>query len=160
MDSKNIVLLLSQRQAKLLEAERDSIIIEEEESIENFYSMLQQYKTLKKDVRDKVFTPKYCLPFLQPGRLVCIECSKNDENNSSFSIKDAVTWGVIINFERIKGVSEGEIHFVSFTFTFSSLFLQLMFSFQMMEIRSQKMRATQWMFLRDVKCTRMKLPKK
>ncbi|KAK4406839.1 DExH-box ATP-dependent RNA helicase DExH9 [Sesamum angolense] len=82
------VLVHCSEQAKVLEEERDSIVIEEEDSLENYYSLLQQYKDLKKDVRDLVFSPKYCLPFLQPGRLVSIQCTKNDESSSSFSIKD------------------------------------------------------------------------
>lgn len=98
-----------EKQAKVLEEERDSILIEEEDSLENYYSLLQQYKILKKDVRDIVFSPKYCLPFLQPGRLVCVQCTKNDESSSSFSIKDDVTWGVIINFERVAGLSEDDV---------------------------------------------------
>ncbi|KAL0348195.1 UNVERIFIED_CONTAM: DExH-box ATP-dependent RNA helicase DExH9 [Sesamum angustifolium] len=44
----------------------------------------------------------------KPGRLVSIQCTKNDESSSSFSIKDEVTWGVIINFERVKAVSEDD----------------------------------------------------
>ena len=97
-----------QKQAKSLEEERDSIILEEEDSLENYYSLLQQFKSLKKDVRDIVLSPKYCLPFLQPGRLVSIQLIKVDDNLPSFSVKDDVTLGVIINFERIKGLSEGE----------------------------------------------------
>ncbi|KAK6143786.1 hypothetical protein DH2020_024134 [Rehmannia glutinosa] len=97
-----------EKQAKVLEEERDSIIIEEEDSLENYYSLLQQYKALKKDIRDIVTSPKYCLPFLQPGRLVSIQCTMNDENSSSFSIKDEVTWGVIINFGRVKVASEDD----------------------------------------------------
>ncbi|XP_073269885.1 DExH-box ATP-dependent RNA helicase DExH9 [Primulina huaijiensis] len=95
-----------EKQAKVLEKERESMIIEGEDSLEDYYSLLEQYKTLKKDVRDIVLLPKHCLPFLQPGRLVCIQCTKNDENSSSFSVKDDVTWGVMINFVRIKEVSE------------------------------------------------------
>lgn len=95
-----------EKQAKNLEEERDSMIIEEEDSLENYYTLLQQYKSLKKDVRDIVFSPRYCLPFLQPGRLVCIQCRKSDESSSSFSIEEQVTWGVIINFERVKGLPE------------------------------------------------------
>ncbi|KAL7205686.1 hypothetical protein ACSBR2_018585 [Camellia fascicularis] len=97
-----------EKQAKDLEKERDSIVIEEEDSLENYYSLLEQYKSLKKDVRDIVFAPRYCLPFLQPGRLVSIQCTKSDETSSSFSIEDQVTWGVIINFERVKGRSEDD----------------------------------------------------
>ncbi|KAM7478206.1 hypothetical protein LguiA_026419 [Lonicera macranthoides] len=99
------------RQAKQLEEERDSIVIEEEDSLENYYSLIEQYKSLTKDVRDIVLSPRYCLPFLQPGRLVCIKCKRSDidENSAdSFSIEDQVTWGVIINFERVKGLSEDD----------------------------------------------------
>lgn len=97
-----------EKQAKVLEVERDSIIIEEEDSLENYYSLLQQYKTLKKEVHDTVFSPKHCLPFLQPGRLVSIQCTKSDESSLSFSTQDEITWGVIINFERVKVASDDD----------------------------------------------------
>ena len=102
-----LLTLHTQKQAKNLEEERDSIIIEEEDSLENYYNLIQQYKSLKKDVRDIVFSPRYCLPFLQPGRLVCIQCTKTEENSPSFCIKDQTTWAMIINFERVKG-TEGK----------------------------------------------------
>ncbi|CAA0833585.1 RNA helicase- ATP-dependent- SK12/DOB1 protein [Striga hermonthica] len=98
-----------EKQSKALENERDSIIIEEEDSLDNYYSLLQQYKSLKKDIRDTVNSPKYCLPFLQPGRLVSLQCTINDEGSSSFSLNDEVTWGVIINFERVKVPSEDDV---------------------------------------------------
>lgn len=92
---------------KNLQEERDSIHIEEEDSLENYYSLLEQYKSLKKDVRDIIFSPRYCLPFLQPGRLVCVRCTSNDESTPTFTIEDHVTWGVIVNFQRVKSLSEG-----------------------------------------------------
>lgn len=94
-----------QKQAKDLEAERDSIVIEEEESLKDYYDLLLQHKSLKKDVRDIVFSPKHCLPFLQPGRLVRIR-STCEERKPSFSTEDDVTWGVLIDFERLKGAGE------------------------------------------------------
>ncbi|XP_024932437.3 DExH-box ATP-dependent RNA helicase DExH9 isoform X2 [Ziziphus jujuba] len=97
-----------EKQAKDLELERDSIIIEEEESVKNYYNLLQQYKSLKKDIHDIVFSPRYCLPFLKSGRLVSIQCTKSDEISPSFSIEDQVTWGVVINFQRIKTASEDD----------------------------------------------------
>lgn len=97
-----------ERQMKDLQEERDSIHIEEEDSLENYYSLLQQYRNLKKDVRDIIFSPRYCLPFLQPGRLVCVRCVSNDESTLALSIEDHVTWGVIINFQRVKGLSEDD----------------------------------------------------
>ncbi|XP_004300008.1 PREDICTED: superkiller viralicidic activity 2-like 2 [Fragaria vesca subsp. vesca] len=96
-----------EKQAKELEQERDSIIIEEEDSVKNYYNLVQQYKSLKQDLREIVISPKFCLPFLKPGRLVSIQCTKSDEA-STFSTKDHVTWGVILNFQLVKTVSEDD----------------------------------------------------
>ncbi|KAF6176653.1 hypothetical protein GIB67_034515 [Kingdonia uniflora] len=98
-----------QKQVKNLEEQRDSIIIEEEDSLNDYLHLLRECKKLKKKIRDIVFSPKYCLPFLQPGRLVSIECTKT-EQTPSFSIEDQVTWGVIINFEKVKHLSKEEIN--------------------------------------------------
>lgn len=96
-----------QKQAKDLELERDSIIIEEEESLKNYYDLVRQYRSLKKDIHDILFSPKYCIPFLQSGRLVCIQCTRSDDISPSFSIEDQVTWGVVTNFQMVKTASEG-----------------------------------------------------
>lgn len=101
------ISVVLQRQAKVLEQERDSIAIEDEEDVKDMYNLLQQYRSLKKDVRDIIFCPKYCLPFLQPGRLVSILLTKDFDNQPSSFLEESTTWGVIINFERIKGVEEG-----------------------------------------------------
>lgn len=100
-----------QKQAKDLELERDSIVIEEEDSVKNYYILLQQYDSLKKEIHDIVLSPKYCLPFLQSGRLVSIQCTMSDEISPTFSLKNQVTWGVIINFQRVRTASEGENSF-------------------------------------------------
>lgn len=99
--------LFLQKQLKELKMERDSMVIEEEESLKDYYNLLQQYRSLKNDVRDIVFSPKYCLPFLQPGRLARIRIV-GDDKMPSFSGEEQVTWGVIISFERVKGSAEGK----------------------------------------------------
>ncbi|KAL5699123.1 RNA helicase [Ranunculus cassubicifolius] len=96
-----------EKQAKALEEERDSIIIEEEDSLNDYYHLLKDYQKLKKECRDIVFSPRYCLPFLQPGRLICIRCT-DTADTPSFFIEDQVTWGVIINFQKLKGLSEDD----------------------------------------------------
>ncbi|KAF5734786.1 putative helicase [Tripterygium wilfordii] len=96
-----------EKQAKMLEKERDSMIVEEEDSVQNYYNLLQQHKSLKKDVRDIVFSSKYCVPYLQSGRPICIQCTLGDESQS-FTVEDPVTWGVIVNFERVKSLSEDD----------------------------------------------------
>uniref|UniRef100_A0A0E0BRB5 Helicase ATP-binding domain-containing protein n=1 Tax=Oryza glumipatula TaxID=40148 RepID=A0A0E0BRB5_9ORYZ len=93
-----------EKQVKELELERNSMIIEEEENLKSYYDLLQQYKNLKKDVRDIVHSPKYVLPFLQPGRLARVQYSTDEQ--STFSIDENITWGVTINFEKVKTHSE------------------------------------------------------
>ncbi|ERN20203.1 DExH-box ATP-dependent RNA helicase DExH9 [Amborella trichopoda] len=96
-----------EKQVKVLEEERDSIVIEEEEKLKGYYSLIQQYKSLKKDIRDITLSPKYSLPFMQPGRLVRIQCARSDTRVSYFSVEDQVTWGVIVNFERVIHSADG-----------------------------------------------------
>ncbi|WOK97165.1 DExH-box ATP-dependent RNA helicase DExH9 isoform X1 [Canna indica] len=94
-----------EKQLKELKLERDSMVIEEEDSLKDYYNLLQQYRSLKNDVRGIVLSPKYCLPFLQPGRLARIQLV-HDDKMPSFSSEERVTWGVILNFERIKGSAD------------------------------------------------------
>ncbi|KAI8532022.1 hypothetical protein RHMOL_Rhmol11G0180700 [Rhododendron molle] len=54
------------------------------------------------------FQADRAIPDLEPGRLVSLQCTKSNESYPSFSIEDQVTWGVIINFERVKGLSEDD----------------------------------------------------
>ncbi|XP_040951843.1 DExH-box ATP-dependent RNA helicase DExH9 isoform X2 [Gossypium hirsutum] len=96
-----------EKQVKALEEERDSMIIEEEDSLRNYYSLIQQYKSLKNDIRDIVFSPKYCLPYMKSGRPICIQCI-DDETSTSFSVEDHVTWGVLMDFHRVKSVIEDD----------------------------------------------------
>ncbi|GKV52707.1 hypothetical protein SLEP1_g59278, partial [Rubroshorea leprosula] len=75
--------------------------IEEEDSLKNHYNLIQQYKSLKKEVRDIVTSPKYCIPHMKYGRVSCIQCT--DEGKSpSFSIEDPITWGILLDFHRVK----------------------------------------------------------
>ena len=96
-----------QKQMRMLKEERDSIVVEEEDKLKDYYDTLENYKSLKDDVRSIVTNPKYCLRFLQPGRLVSILC-ENDETAPVLSLEEHTSWGVIVNFERVKSItSEG-----------------------------------------------------
>lgn len=97
-----------QKQIKSLEEERESIVIEEENSLKDYFNLLEQHRALNKEIRDIVLSPRHCLPFLQPGRLVSLECTSSDEDLPLIFIEDQLTWGLVINFERVKSVSEGE----------------------------------------------------
>ncbi|CAN6448867.1 unnamed protein product [Victoria cruziana] len=94
------------KQAKDLEEERDSIVIDDEEEVKDYYSLLQQHRSLRNEIHDIILRPKYCLPFLRPGRLLRINCSRNDEKDPCLSIDGNTTWAVLINFERVKSSLE------------------------------------------------------
>ncbi|KAG2603689.1 hypothetical protein PVAP13_4NG006500 [Panicum virgatum] len=80
-----------EKQIKELESDRNSMVIEEEESLKDYYDLLQQYRSLKKDVRDIVLSPKHVLPFLQPGRLVRILYSTDGRPEDSDYTVDVLT---------------------------------------------------------------------
>lgn len=102
------MILYTQKQIKALEKERESIVIEEEKSLKDYYDLLEQHRSLNKEVHDIMLSPRHSLPFLQPGRLVSLECTSSDEDLPTIFIEDKLTWGLVINFERVKSVSEGE----------------------------------------------------
>ncbi|XP_046844163.1 exosome RNA helicase MTR4-like [Xenia sp. Carnegie-2017] len=74
---------------KDLETKRDAIVIHNEESIASFYKIRHQLKKLGDDMLGFIHRPKYCLPFMQPGRLVHVKHEDMDFD-----------WGVVINFQK------------------------------------------------------------
>lgn len=78
---------------KKLEEQYNRIQITNEESVVTYYKIRQQLAKLAKEIEDYIHKPKYCLPFLQPGRLVKV---KNEE--------DDFGWGVVVNFSKKSNV--------------------------------------------------------
>jgi len=72
-----------------LESEKAQMVIEDEGTIRAYYDLRKQLDTYAEDMRNVIIHPNYCLPFMQPGRLVEI---KHGEHNFG--------WGAIINFAR------------------------------------------------------------
>lgn len=65
--------------------------IEQEDEIQSYYEIRKQLESYKQDVRDVVNHPSYCLPFMQPGRLVRIKHLDMDFG-----------WGAVVNYSRAK----------------------------------------------------------
>jgi ATP-dependent RNA helicase DOB1 len=79
-----------------LEQERDSIVIRDEAQSMMYYKIRQQLEKLKKELHSFITLPKYCLPFLQPGRLVKVIDGENEYG-----------WGCVVNFQK-KPIKKGE----------------------------------------------------
>ena len=72
-----------------LESERDGIVVERENVIAEYYDLKEKIAVYEQDMKDVMNHPNYCLPFIQPGRLVRI---KHD--------KKLYDWGVAVNYNR------------------------------------------------------------
>ncbi|XP_047426042.1 exosome RNA helicase MTR4 [Mugil cephalus] len=72
---------------KKLEEQYHTIEIPNEESVVTYFKIRQQLAKLAKEIQEFIHKPKYCLPFLQPGRLVKV---KNEDADFG--------WGVVVNF--------------------------------------------------------------
>ncbi|KAF4082600.1 hypothetical protein AMELA_G00153520 [Ameiurus melas] len=76
-----------------LEEMYNSIEIPNEDSVVTYYKIRQQLAKLAKEIEEYVHKPKYCLPFLQPGRLVKVKKGDLDFG-----------WGVVVNFSKKSNV--------------------------------------------------------
>lgn len=79
------------RKTELLEEEekKQSIVIEDEEAVADYWEYRRQLDEMSADFKDVITHPNYCLPFLQPGRLLKVKWQKFDFG-----------WGVIINYQK------------------------------------------------------------
>ncbi|XP_077398559.1 exosome RNA helicase MTR4 [Vanacampus margaritifer] len=78
---------------KKLEKEYHAINIPNEESVVTYFKIRQQLAKLGNEIQEFIHKPKYCLPFLQPGRLVKV---KNEDADFG--------WGVVVNFSKKSNV--------------------------------------------------------
>ena len=76
-------------EVKELEAKRDAITIEDEEKVTTYYRIRQQLQKLEKEMQVHMTKPTFCVPFLQPGRLVRVVHDDEDFG-----------WGAVINFQK------------------------------------------------------------
>ncbi|ROI48961.1 Superkiller viralicidic activity 2-like 2 [Anabarilius grahami] len=81
---------------KKLEEEYNAIRIPNEESVVTYYKIRQQLAKLGKEIEEFIHKPRYCLPFLQPGRLVRVKKEDMDFG-----------WGAVVNFQKKANVKAG-----------------------------------------------------
>lgn len=65
-----IAFFLCHKEITKLEEQYHAIEIPNEESVVTYFKIRQQLAKLGKEIQEFIHKPKYCLPFLQPGRLV------------------------------------------------------------------------------------------
>ena len=76
--------------------------VEQESVIADYYDLKEKIAVYEQDMKDVINHPNYCLPFIQPGRLVKIKNGKT-----------LFDWGVIINYnKRLKAFVRGYLRTV------------------------------------------------
>lgn len=99
-----------------LQREKDEMIIADESTVKDYYGLRQQISAYTKDMLAIIQHPKYCVEFLQPGRLVQIADPKTGRDFG---------WGVILNFTKRKEPKFGEKEFEPQESYFIDVFLRL-----------------------------------
>lgn len=74
---------------KKIQSEHESLKIPNEEKALVYYKIRQQLEKLRRELHQFMVTPKYALPFMQPGRLVKVKHEDIDYG-----------WGAVVNFQK------------------------------------------------------------
>ena len=84
------------------EEKKQAIVIPDEGAVADYWEYRRQLDEMSADFRDVITHPNYCLPFLQPGRLLKVKYQKLDFG-----------WGVIINYQkRVPAKVRGSFEFL------------------------------------------------
>jgi ATP-dependent RNA helicase DOB1 len=78
-----------ERELQQLESQKSTMVIEDESNIRAYYELRKQLDVYAEDMRMVIIHPNYCLPFMQPGRLVEVKDGEHDFG-----------WGAVMNFSR------------------------------------------------------------
>ncbi|KAK4684130.1 ATP-dependent RNA helicase DOB1, partial [Tremellales sp. Uapishka_1] len=79
-------------QLQKAEEERDSIVIEDEDDIAEYFDLREQLKELESDFRSVITHPTYSLPFLNAGRLVEVK-----DGDKDFGLGVVVAYNKVVN---------------------------------------------------------------
>uniref|UniRef100_A0A1X7UR54 Exosome RNA helicase MTR4 n=1 Tax=Amphimedon queenslandica TaxID=400682 RepID=A0A1X7UR54_AMPQE len=78
-----------EEKVKVLEKKRDALVIEDEDNVTSYYKMRDHISKLSMQMQRFITKPTYCIPFMQPGRLVNVIVDGADFG-----------WGAVINFQK------------------------------------------------------------
>lgn len=81
-----------------LETKRINMSIPDEPTIQDYYELRKQLTRFTSDMQEVISHPDYCLPFLQPGRLVHITHQGNDFG-----------WGAVVNYKQRRSKNPNEV---------------------------------------------------
>lgn len=96
-----------EKERETIQEELESLEIEDEENIKEYYDIRQQLNSYEDDVRHVVSHPNHIINFLQPGRLIKIEIK--DPSNEKPTLKFG--WGVVVTFNKRRKPKHSNVQF-------------------------------------------------
>ncbi|KAK6826034.1 hypothetical protein PG987_013528 [Apiospora arundinis] len=99
-----------------LQKEKDGMVIPDEATIKDYYSLRHQIEAYTKDMIHVIQHPTHCLDYLQPGRIIQIQ---NPKTGQDFG------WGVVVQFIPRKAPKFGEKEFAPQESYFVDVYLRL-----------------------------------
>ncbi|KAK7920212.1 hypothetical protein PG985_008234 [Apiospora marii] len=99
-----------------LQKEKDGMVIPDEATIKDYYSLRHQIEAYTKDMIHVIQHPTHCLDYLQPGRIIQIQ---NPKTGQDFG------WGVVVNFIPRKAPKFGEKEYEPQESYFVDVYLRL-----------------------------------
>ncbi|KAI9008179.1 rRNA-processing arch domain-containing protein [Gaertneriomyces semiglobifer] len=86
-----------ERQQEIYRKRLEELTIPREKEIKDYYTVRTQLDEFNRDVREILNHPKYCMVFLQPGRLCRVRMDANPETGEK---EKNFGWGMIVNFQK------------------------------------------------------------
>jgi ATP-dependent RNA helicase DOB1 len=96
-----------EKERENIQEELESLEIEDEENIKEYYDIRQQLNSYEDDVRHVVSHPNHILNFLQPGRLIKVEIK--DPTSEKPTLKFG--WGVVVTFNKRRKPRHSNVQF-------------------------------------------------
>lgn len=90
-----------EKQLASLQQERDGMIIADESTVKDYYTLRNQLDEYTKDMVSVIQLPTYCLEFLQPGRLVRVKTPSGIDYG----------WGVVLTFVPRQAPKSGDAQY-------------------------------------------------
>lgn len=77
------------RKVEQLEKDKSEIVIEDVETVSEYYYLKMTLEKYRTEYHARITNPLYCVPMLQPGRLISVKDGAKDFG-----------WGVVVNFSK------------------------------------------------------------
>ncbi|KAJ1557920.1 ATP-dependent RNA helicase mtr4, partial [Nowakowskiella sp. JEL0078] len=91
---------------RIYERRREEFEIPNESNLQDYHELRTQLDLFQQDARDVINHPTYCIPFLQPGRMIriCVPPALVPDGQTRESVNFG--WGIVVSFQLVQTRSD------------------------------------------------------